>query len=228
MKNPIRPKSTRDKILEVTIELLWQHSFGSVSVDNICHVAKIQKGSFYHYFPSKVDVVIEAFEKLWQDKRPLFDAVFSPALSPMERLDQYCELSYQAQKAQAEKYGKVLGCPYMTCGSELSTQEERIRVKMDEMFNRSAKYFESLLRDAVALGLTGEIADPVHTSQEMLSYVSGLMYQAKLKNDVDIIRRDMKPGLMRYFSIKKEQSQEPMAEIDRSVKSAQALADEYR
>lgn len=191
-------KTTRDKILDTAIELMWRQSYGSVSVDDICHVAKIQKGSFYHYFPSKIDVVIEAFEKLWNDKRPVFDNVFSAAVPPLERLRNYCELAYQKQREIADKHGKVLGCPYTTCGSELSTLDERVRQKMDEIFTRSAKYFEALLRDGMAAGLTS-IDDPVATSQEMLCYVSGVMYQAKLKNDVEIIRRDLEQGLLRFF-----------------------------
>jgi TetR/AcrR family transcriptional repressor of nem operon len=216
MQTVPKQKSTRDRILEVTIELMWRQSYSTVSVDQICQVAKIQKGSFYHYFPSKVDVTVEAFEKLWQDKRSLFDKVFSPALPPMDRLSQYCDLAYELQKGLADKYGKVLGCPYMSCGNELSTQEEKVRIKIEEMFNRSAKYFESLLRDAAVEGLTAT-NDVVNASHEMLSYICGVMYQAKLKNDAEIIRRELKPGLLRHFNITAEL---PDKAVDRSVKSA--------
>src|SRR5690606_5499074 len=112
-------------------------------------------------------------------------------------------------------YGKVLGCPYMTCGTELSTQDERIRRKMGEIYDRSSKYFESLLRDAMAEGIA-DVEDPTHTSQEMLGHVCGVMYQAKLKNDVEIIKRDLKPGLLRFFST--NTSWESQA-LDQSVKS---------
>ncbi|MCD6034678.1 MAG: Transcriptional regulator [Rickettsiales bacterium] len=190
-------KNTRDAILDSTIELLWQQSYGSVSVDHICKAAQIHKGSFYHYFPTKVDVVIEAFERLWQTGKPLLDKVFSDTLSPLERLDAYCEMLYLKQKERAEQLGKVLGCPYVTCGSELSTLEERVRHKMDEIFCRSAAYFEALLKDAYADGLISK-NDPAMAAQ-LLSYVAGVMYQAKLRNDVEIIRRDLKPGLLHYF-----------------------------
>lgn len=223
MEHAPKQKSTRDRILEVTIELMWRQSYGTVSVDQICQVAKIQKGSFYHYFPSKVDVTVEAFERLWQDKRPLFDKVFSPALPPMERLNQYCNLAYELQKGLADKYGKVLGCPYMSCGNELSTQEEKVRLKIEEMFNRSAKYFESLLRDAAVEGLTA-VDDLVNTSHEMLSYICGVMYQAKLKNDAEIIKRELRPGLMRYFKNAAEHVDKP---VDRSVKSAATYQPEH-
>lgn len=194
-------KNTRDVILDTAIELLWQQSYGSVSVDDICKAANIQKGSFYHYFPSKADVAIAAFEKLWQSNRPLLDEIFSPSVPPLARLHNYCAVAYQKQKEKAEAMGKVLGCPYMTCGAELSTQDERIRHKMDEIFCQSAGYFETLLRDAKALGQT-TVANPTTAAQEMLSYIAGVVYQAKIKNDVRIIKRDLLPGLMRFFDVK--------------------------
>lgn len=203
--------STRENILNATIELLWLHSYGAVSVDEICHAAKVQKGSFYHYFPSKADVAIAAFDKFAADARPLFDGIFSAALHPLDRLKNYCETMYGEQKKLADKHGKVLGCPCMAAGAELSTQDERIRKKMDEIFSRKSLYFETMLRDAAALGLT-TVKNPSTAAQEMMSYISGVMYQAKIKNDVSIIRRDLLPGLMRFFDAAR-------APTDRPVKS---------
>lgn len=207
--------STRDNILDATIDLLWQHSYGTVSVDDICHAAGVQKGSFYHYFPSKADVAIEAFERFGQNTRPLFDSIFSASLPPMQRLKNYCDAAYTKQKELADTYGKVLGCPCMSCGSELSTQDERIRQKMDEMFGRACCYFETLLRDAKALGQTS-VASPATGAQEMMSYISGVMYQAKIKNDVSIIRRDLLPGLLRFFN---QDAAAKTKKTDRAVKS---------
>lgn len=206
-------RNTREAILNATIELLWQQSYGAVSVDDICSAAKIQKGSFYHYFPSKIDVVIEAFEHCWKMNRPLYDTVFSAALPPLERLKLFCETVYDKQKEKAEKHGKVLGCPYMSCGSELCTQDERIRQKMDELFGRATRYFETLLRDAKAEGLT-DTKNPKVAAQELQSYIAGVMYQAKIKNDVEIIKRDLLPGLMRFF----DSSQTIKTKADRTVK----------
>jgi TetR/AcrR family transcriptional regulator, transcriptional repressor for nem operon len=206
---------TRERILIATIDNLWCHSYGSVSVEDICADARVQKGSFYHYFPSKVDVVIEAYEYYWRSNQPLFDTVFSPSLAPLDRLRGYCNTMYSKQKEQVEKFGKVLGCPYVACGSELSTQEERVRQKMDEIFTRSSRYFETLLRDAKAEGLVSAKNVAV-LAQDMMSYIGGVMYQAKLKNDVEIIRRDLLPGLMRYFDLVPDRSVK--TKVQKSVK----------
>ncbi|MFW0778031.1 MAG: TetR/AcrR family transcriptional regulator [Rickettsiales bacterium] len=205
--------STREKILDATTELLWQQSYGAVSVDEICKEASVKKGSFYHYFPSKVDVVIESFERQWEMSRPFFDEIFSPSLKPLDRLKKLCDAAYERQKEKAEKYGKVLGCPYMACGSELSTQDERIRQKMDELFGRTSKYYESLIRDARAEGLTSATNAKI-MGQEMQSYIAGVMYQAKIKNDLEVIRRDLFPGLLRFF----DRYKPTKTKTDRSVK----------
>ena len=159
--------------------------------------------------------VVNSVEKKWLDNRPVFDEIFSASKNSLKRLDDYCSFAYQKQKEMADKLGKVLGCPYVTCGSELSTLDERVRHKMDEIFTSSSKYFETLLRDAKAENLTS-VTNPATAAQEMLSYIAGVMYQAKLKNDVEIINRDLKSGLLRYFDITKN---EDVEKLDYRVKS---------
>jgi len=41
---------TKDKLLQVAFDLLWDNSYGSVSVGDICERAGVNKGSFYHFF----------------------------------------------------------------------------------------------------------------------------------------------------------------------------------
>src|SRR5579864_9553701 len=69
---------TKEKLLQVGFDLIWDSSYGSVSVDDICKRAGINKGSFYHFFPSKADLVVEAYEEEWKLKRPAMDRIFSP------------------------------------------------------------------------------------------------------------------------------------------------------
>ena len=49
---------TKEKLMQVGFDLMWDNSYGSVSVDDICKRAGINKGSFYHFFPSKADLVV--------------------------------------------------------------------------------------------------------------------------------------------------------------------------
>lgn len=197
--DPLASKNvTREKLLAAAIELFWLQSFGAVSVDDICKKAEVHKGSFYHFFQSKVDLAAAAFQTFWDDNRHRLDAAFSSALTPQERLRAYCELIYQHQKEKFLTYGKVLGCPFGACGGELANQEERIRITIESIFKSYTRYFETLLRDARAAGCrcNGAEAD---VAQEMVAYAEGVVQQAVFRGDIEIIRLLLLPGLMQYI-----------------------------
>src|SRR5271168_3991996 len=153
------------KLLETAMVMIWESSYGSVSVDDICNKAGVNKGSFYYAFKSKSDLAVAAFERYWENKQPLMDKIFSPQIPPLERLDNYCQLIIQDQKAKYESFGKMLGCPFCSVGSELSTQDEKLRLKIEQIGNCGLKYVESLVRDLAAEGLI-EARDPAEVAQE--------------------------------------------------------------
>ena len=98
---------TKAKLLQVGFDLIWDSSYGSVSVDDICQRAGINKGSFYHFFPSKADLVVEAYEEAWRETRPEMDRIFSPQVPPLERIRNFCQFMYRGQK---EKAGEIWAC----------------------------------------------------------------------------------------------------------------------
>src|SRR5580693_9529962 len=96
--NMKKKSETKEKLLQVGFDLIWDSSYGSVSVDDICKRAGINKGSFYHFFPSKADLVVEAYEEHWKEKRPMMDRIFSPQSPPLERLQNCCRLIVRIQR----------------------------------------------------------------------------------------------------------------------------------
>jgi len=182
------------------MEMIWESSYGSVSVDDICTKAGVNKGSFYYAFKSKSDLAVAAFERHWEHKQPKLDKIFSAQVPPLERLDNYCQLIIQDQKAKYETFGKMLGCPFCSVGSELSTQDENIRRKADQMSQRMLKYIESLIRDLAAAGLI-EVKDTAELSQEVGSYITGVLMQAKIENNPKHVER-LQHGLMRLLGLK--------------------------
>ncbi len=126
-----KPGATRDKLIQVAFDLIWDSSYGSVSVGDICERAGVLKGSFYHFFESKADLVVAAYEQHWQEKRPLMDRIFSAQVPPLERVRKWCEYICEVQREKAEKYGHVCGCPFASVGAETATSDEKIRCKSD-------------------------------------------------------------------------------------------------
>ncbi len=182
------------------MEMIWESSYGSVSVDDICTKAGVNKGSFYYAFKSKSDLAVAAFERHWDHKQPLMDKIFSAQIPPLERLDRYCQLIIKDQKEKYESFGKMLGCPFCSVGSELSTQDEKIRLKAEQMTRRMLKYLEALVRDLVAAGDI-ETRDTAELAQEICSYITGVLMQAKIENNVKHVER-LQHGIMRLLGIK--------------------------
>ena len=195
-----RESDTKTKLLQTALELVWESSYGSVSVDDICHRAGVNKGSFYYAFKSKSDLAVAAFEHHWNKKRPLLDEIFSSQVTPLTRLENYCDYVVRDQVAKYDQIGKLCGCPFSSIGSELSTQDEQIRRKAHELAERSMKYLSATLRDAIAEGSI-DAKDPVELAREVFCYAKGLIMQAKIENNPDILNC-LKKGVLRLVAAK--------------------------
>ena len=177
---------TKEKLLQVGFDLIWDSSYGSVSVDDICKRAGINKASFYHFCPSKADLVVEAYEEHWKEKRPAMDRIFSPQVPPVERIQNWCQYMYAVQKEKAEEYGHVCGCPFATVGSEIATLDEKMRARSERLMDAGRKYVESAIADAIREGSV-TVKDPVAASQTLLSLLCGMLVEARVKNDLKVL-----------------------------------------
>ena len=148
-----RVSDAKQRLMEAVRELIWAGSYGSTTIDQICEKAGVKKGSFYYFFDSKADLAVSAIDAEWQRKRVELDALFSPTIPPLERIRKYCDYGYRLQAEIKAKCGCVLGCPLFTLGSEVSTQEDRLQKKVQEILDYKRKYLESAVRDAHAAGL---------------------------------------------------------------------------
>jgi TetR/AcrR family transcriptional repressor of nem operon len=189
-----RTSNAKERLLEVAFELLWDNSYNSVSIDQICARAGVNKGSFYYFFKTKADLAVEAYEAHWQQNQPHLDQLFSPQVAPLERLSRWCGFVYKAQKDKHTKTGCVCGCPYATVGIEVATQDEKIRAKMDELISRNLKYLESAIAEAKRAG-SANVTNTQAAAERVYSLVLGALLQARVRNDVNLLR-NLEPSVM--------------------------------
>ena len=189
-----RVSDAKERLMRSLTELIWTGSYGSTTIDQICERAGVKKGSFYYFFDSKAALAEEAMRTDWEEYRVNFDRVFSPALPPLDRIHRYCEFEYEEQAKIKREHGHVLGCPLCTLGSEISTLETNLRKMVDEIMDQCRRYFETAIRDAHAAKLI--IApDAICKSKLVYAYVEGLLTQARIRNDLDLLK-DMERGIL--------------------------------
>jgi TetR/AcrR family transcriptional repressor of nem operon len=192
---------TKQRLLDTALDLIWEQSYGAVSVDVICERAGARKGSFYHFFPSKSELTVAAMEEHWEKLRPDLDRIFSPQTPPLDRLSCYCDLVYDLQAKKMHKFGRVCGCAFTSLASELSTQDEKIRRKSQQILDRRCRYFAAALRDAVREGLIPH-QDCDNKARELFGCVMGVLVEAKIENDLEIIHH-LKPTIFQLIGVGK-------------------------
>ena len=194
-----RTSDARERLLQAALDLIWTHSFSSVGVEQICEQAGVRKGSFYHFFPSKTDLALATYNDHWSSIQPQFDAIFSPLVRPLDRIDRWCEALYRHQKDLFDRLGCVCGCPYVNVGTELGTQDARIRNLIQQIFDRAQCYLESAVRDLGLAGIQTE-EDIRATAQAIHSCELGLVVRAKVANDPEILR-ELIPAVHRLLGL---------------------------
>jgi TetR/AcrR family transcriptional repressor of nem operon len=184
-----RTSDAADRLRQAAIDLMWEESYGAVTIDDICHRADVKKGSFYYFFKSKADLMVSALEHLWKDSwKPNLDQSFSSSIDPLDRFIIYLGKVHDLQAEARVKYGKMLGCPVCSVGSEVSTQEADVAGTIRDIMSRKRRYFETAIRDALAAGVI-EPCDPAEKAVAFMGLIEGLIAQARIMDDPGMLRQ---------------------------------------
>lgn len=185
-----RVSDAKERLMEAVTELIWTGSYDGTTIDQICERAGVKKGSFYYFFDGKSELAEAALDREWQNYRPELDALFSASVEPLQRLQNFCDYNYRDQVELKAKHGFVLGCPLCTLGSEVSTQEQGLRKKVQEIMGQHLKYLEAAIRDANAAGLI-PTTDPKAKARMLHAYYLGLMTEARITNSLEALKDGM-------------------------------------
>ena len=177
----------KERLMEAAMDLMWLNGYGAASVDAICEQAGAKKGSFYYFFKSKSELAAAALEADWTEKKAQMDSIFSPTVPPLERLERYFDFVHSRLAELHKKCGSILGCPYVSVGSEVSTQDPIVRETIDRIMDRKMKYFISAVRDAAAQGLI-DAPNPEAKARALFACYQGTVAQARIQNDIELLR----------------------------------------
>ncbi len=181
-----RTSDADQRLMDAALSLIWEQSYGAITIDDICRKADVKKGSFYYFFDSKADLAVAALDRYWKEQKPLWDNQFSAVFAPMQRIRNHCDAVYRQQRETQRRTGRVPGCPFCTIGSEICKQDEAIRAVICEILDNKIKYWESAISDAQREGLLGA-GDVAEKARCAGAYFEGLMAQARLHNDAEML-----------------------------------------
>lgn len=181
-----RTSNAKERLMEAVAELFWTLSYDRTTIDQICEKAGVRKGTFYYFFDGKAALAEAALEAEWEKYRPQLDALFSASIPPLERLRRHAEFALREQAQLKAQYGSVLGCPLCTLGTEISTQDNRLRRKIQAIMEYGLAYLETALRDAHAAG-EAKVPDVPATARLIHAFQLGLLTQARICDDLAVL-----------------------------------------
>ena len=114
-------KYSKQEILLKGIFLLRRNGYHNTGIKEILTECGIPKGSFYNFFKSKEDFGLQALELYGRSMHKLIQKFTrDELLSPFERVQQYFEMTIQANAEEEARYG----CLSMNFSAELSGYNE--------------------------------------------------------------------------------------------------------
>lgn len=185
----VKEIDTKQKILDTAAALFYMQSYTAVGVAAICKDAGVSKGSFFHFFNSKQDLALAVLDQFsgHLGATLVADSIAS-SLPPLERLDRFISMLYEAQKTYVEETGHLPGCPFGNMAVEQATQDEVIRKKIEECLAGLAQPLRKVVSGAIKNG-DMPVVDVEATADAMLSYIEGIQLLAKARNDAEVIRK---------------------------------------
>jgi TetR/AcrR family transcriptional repressor of nem operon len=180
-----RTSSARQRILNAGSDLLWEKSYHSVTVDEVCARASVRKGSLYHFFDSKSALTVAVLQHLWKTvAEPAYDKHFSLANPPLARITNFLGWLQRLQREKYDELGRVLGWPFFTLGCELGAREPMISQTLCDVESAELSYFQSAIVDAI----DQDAIEPGTPREEALSLraaIEGILARARILNDLD-------------------------------------------
>jgi len=123
---------TRTKLVEAAAELFWKHGYTATGIAQILEAAGVLRGSLYHFFPTKEDLLIATLEwrleMLWPDVvQPVFDRIDDPVERAFGILDGYRQLLLMTKFR--------LGCPIGNLALEVGDAHKKVRMLLARNFD---------------------------------------------------------------------------------------------
>jgi TetR/AcrR family transcriptional repressor of nem operon len=179
------PRSTRERVVRTAARLFLARSYQSVGVNEICAEAQVQKGSFYHFFPSKSDLVMAVIDHHAAVMWALLDKHERAARGPANKIRAIAEVVDESQHALVKSFGRAVGCPLGNLAVELATTEDAAGKHAAAVFARLEERVAGHCWDAAEVGQLAPGVDPDELAHRIIATMEGMILLAKV-SDSDV------------------------------------------
>lgn len=110
VETPPKRTNARDKLMAAALRVIREKGFAATTVDDLCAVAGVTKGAFFHHFRSKDDLGVKAAEHWSETTSALFAAApFHAAADPLDRILAYLDFREALVAGEVHEFTCLVG-----------------------------------------------------------------------------------------------------------------------
>lgn len=181
-----RTSDAKKRLVDAGCTLMHERGYTAVGVGEVCRLAGVQKGSFYHFFPSKVDLALSVIEEQSVFVEGPLEELDNRNVDPVERLVRFTNRVRETHTSVRDARGAMLGCPIGNLALEMSTQEPKLRARLQLIFENIIDRLAEVVQQAVDQGAVPP-QDPKQAAQSILALLEGKVMLAKLHDNPELI-----------------------------------------
>lgn len=192
---------SRERITIAASQLFLGGSFHKVGIAEICSEAKVNKGTFYHFFPSKIDLLIEVLEHYTREYAAAFAKVAVSKAKATSKLTSVFSILQERSIAWKAAHGVSCGCFIGNVILELASSEPLVRERAEYAIDEVTRSLQPIVAEFLEAENVKD-ADVPALADVLMGLLQGAQVQAKVRNDPDVFSRyaALAPNMIRGVS----------------------------
>ena len=188
MANPAmtnRGRATRARILKCALRLMWRHGYSEVSINRLTQEAGVLNGSFFHFFPSKLDLLLAMFDHLWALQSRQIARIHQGEATPEQALRSHINWICKSQVMGKKREGFVPGQLHMAVGMPVVEHNAAVAEKIERGSAEHRVFLVDIMTriNPEAQGLARSYAEILAT------FITGAIFLARLTNSLEPVDR---------------------------------------
>jgi TetR/AcrR family transcriptional repressor of nem operon len=172
-------ESTRERLIAAALRLFGEKGYQSTSVADVQRESDCHSGSFYHFFPTKQDLLLAVLERYRAGIVPmLIEPAWADVQDPIERI--FALLARYRMLLEMNRC--AYGCPIGSLALELHEPDPAVRQLLANNFTGWIDQVENCLIDARKV--LGRNIDTRRTASFVLTVMEGGVMQARTYRDL--------------------------------------------
>ena len=173
---------SRERLLAAATDLFVGGSFHKIGIAEICTTAGVNKGTFYHFFPSKLELLLEVIDRYVAVIAAKYRDIAASDESPARKVRNVFMVPQSQNEAWKAVHGVASGCFLGTIILEIAATEPIVRDKAKWAIGEWSSALTPIVEEFLRAEKIQNIDVPA-AADVLIGLMQGAHVMAKVKND---------------------------------------------